>query len=301
MNQITIIIPTYNRLAYLKEAIESCISQTLLPIEIIIGDDSSNGDTEQWIKKYISPNIKISYYHHQPSLKQADNVEFLIQQVKTEWMLLLHDDDALLPNALEDLYKVIDSHKNRDVVFGKQLIMDDKGKVDENASNQLNLNYKRTANYHLKNLNSLEVALTQQLPSNSFLMKTDLAKMIHYNHKEKAGDAVDFYFCLLLAHQNVNFVFTDTFVSKYRITENSVSTNSNAGYFSFKLVEQFKTKNEYEKNLQFVFLKNRAPMAIMEALKMNDKKFAKEIFWSQYHKDKIWSLGGVKRALKIYF
>ena len=60
--KVSVIIPTYNRKHTLGRAIESIISQTIKPLEIIIVDDGSNDGTREWIKqeypfiKYLNQN-----------------------------------------------------------------------------------------------------------------------------------------------------------------------------------------------------------------------------------------------------
>ena len=50
---VSVIIPTYNRPAYLKQTLESVINQTYINIEIIVVDDgSTNEDALSVCKKY---------------------------------------------------------------------------------------------------------------------------------------------------------------------------------------------------------------------------------------------------------
>lgn len=63
---VSVLIPTYNRPHYFKEALDSVINQTYRNIEIIIGDDSTNNETEELVRNqylYKYPNIK--YYHNE--------------------------------------------------------------------------------------------------------------------------------------------------------------------------------------------------------------------------------------------
>ena len=51
MMNISVVIPTYNRIELLKRSIDSVINQTIKPSEIIIVDDGSNDGTEAMVKK----------------------------------------------------------------------------------------------------------------------------------------------------------------------------------------------------------------------------------------------------------
>ena len=56
--KISVIIPTYNRILFLKRSIDSVLAQTLQPYEIIIVDDGSTDGTSAMIKKNY-PNLKL--------------------------------------------------------------------------------------------------------------------------------------------------------------------------------------------------------------------------------------------------
>lgn len=131
------------------------------------------------------------------------------------------------------------------------------------------------------------------------MINTCLAQKLHYNFKELAGDAVDFFFCLNLAKFHAVFIYTDQYVSNYRISSNSISANSNAGYYSYILVEELCLKDSAQIILQKKFLENRASVAILEALKIGKKEKAIEIYCSKHHRKMILSLGGVRRGMKI--
>ena len=59
---VTVIIPTYNSARYLGEAIESVLSQSYRPIEIIVVDDGSTDDSSSVVKSFGTSLIR---YHHQ--------------------------------------------------------------------------------------------------------------------------------------------------------------------------------------------------------------------------------------------
>ena len=61
---VSVVIPTYNNTEVLKQALESVLNQTYENIEIIIGDDSTNEETKNFIKPYLKKYSNIKYFYH---------------------------------------------------------------------------------------------------------------------------------------------------------------------------------------------------------------------------------------------
>lgn len=64
---VSVVIPTYNRSAYLKEAVESVLAQSYINTEIIVVDDGSTDDTHSVIKSYNGRVIYIKQENNGPS------------------------------------------------------------------------------------------------------------------------------------------------------------------------------------------------------------------------------------------
>lgn len=102
---ISVVIPTYNRLPYLKEAVDSVVQQTLCEWELLIIDDGSTDDTFHWLKEIESDQIRV--------FKQAENQERSAARNLGLWkskgalIMFLDDDDILRPTALEKLSRPI--------------------------------------------------------------------------------------------------------------------------------------------------------------------------------------------------
>ncbi len=95
---ITVIIPTYNRLAFLKEALHSVLQQTHPPLEIIIIDDASTDGTADWLKAHPSKLIR---YFRIPNSGPAIARNKAAALAKGEWLAFLDSDDYWLPQKLE--------------------------------------------------------------------------------------------------------------------------------------------------------------------------------------------------------
>jgi glycosyltransferase involved in cell wall biosynthesis len=296
---VSICIPTYNRPEYLKEAVHSCLSQTCKPTEILIGDDSDNNISQQLISDLQkNSSISIRYFKHRSALKQAANVNFLFNQVKTDFLMLLHDDDILVDDAIEKLTNVSSKHPCVDAFFGKQYVMDSSGIINLKASEALNKNFYRTIEYEGCKLSSLEAGFLQQFPNDGYILKTSVAKQLLYN--DTMSDACDFEFGLRLGKKNSCLYFLNEYTCKYRISEIAVTTKKNydAGLIAYKIIKAL----EVPKNSEIFrkkWLRLKAPVAIVQACNANNIKDALSIYFGKWHRRRILTLGGVKRLWLI--
>ena len=53
-SDISVVIPYYNREQYIEEAVQSVMSQTLKPLEIIIVNDCSRESSRRYLDRYAS-------------------------------------------------------------------------------------------------------------------------------------------------------------------------------------------------------------------------------------------------------
>ena len=82
---VSILIPTYNRPHYFKIALESALAQTYPNIEIIVGDDSTNDETEILMRKHYLPSHKnITYIRNASTLGQFHNALMLLKHSNGE-------------------------------------------------------------------------------------------------------------------------------------------------------------------------------------------------------------------------
>lgn len=123
---ISIVIPVYNGSNYLKEAVESALSQTYQNREVIIINDGSNdhGKTKRIIDSY--GDKVVSVYKQNGGVATALNIGIEIMQ--GEYFAWLSHDDVLKPNALE-IY-VNNIQKDRDtILYGNYDMIDSKSIV----------------------------------------------------------------------------------------------------------------------------------------------------------------------------
>ena len=99
---ISIVMPTYNRLDFLKQAVDSVLSQSYTDWELVISDDCSKDNTRAYLSTLTDPRIKV---HFQPSnLGQFGSLNFLFSHASHDVAQILCDDDYLVDkDALQRL------------------------------------------------------------------------------------------------------------------------------------------------------------------------------------------------------
>lgn len=100
---VSVIIPTHNRLKFLKETIESIKKQTLKNWELIIVDDASSDGTWDWLTNLQDQQIRV--FRQQVNSLRAGACNRVLDQATGEFIMFLDDDDLLRPNALENMVK----------------------------------------------------------------------------------------------------------------------------------------------------------------------------------------------------
>ncbi|MEP7165950.1 MAG: glycosyltransferase [Ferruginibacter sp.] len=103
---ISICIPAYKRVAYLKRLLESVAIQTYLNYEVIITDDSPDDSIRQLVATF--PSLPITYIKNDTAAGTPGNWNIAMQHATGEWIKLMHDDDWFsLPVSLESFANAI--------------------------------------------------------------------------------------------------------------------------------------------------------------------------------------------------
>jgi glycosyltransferase involved in cell wall biosynthesis len=242
---VTICIPTYNRPVLVREAVDSALGQSYPAIEVIVSDDSQDDRTKQALADVLAVG-GVRYVQNKPALRQAGNVNQLFDLARGELLVLLHDDDLLLPDAVVVLANCFNAYPSIAAAYGKQYLIDLNGKVDEDGSVALNAYYRRTAEHVGRQRSSLESALTGQFPNDGFMIRSSIAREVRYRDDASVGDACDFDFGLRLAGIADGFYFLDQYTAKYRLTGVSLSTGNNCTNLTFDLLVAADLPSELE-------------------------------------------------------
>ncbi|WP_353933120.1 glycosyltransferase family 2 protein [Okeanomitos corallinicola TIOX110] len=138
---VSVIIPTYNRPEYLKQAIYSAVNQTYQNLEIIVSDNCSSTNPQHLIESFADPRIK--FWQHPENVGMLKNQMNAFQMARGKYVASLHDDDMWSQNFLAKLIPHLEANSNLILAFSDQYIIDSKGKIDASTTEEFSRFYKR--------------------------------------------------------------------------------------------------------------------------------------------------------------
>lgn len=127
--KFSVTIPAY-KAKFLKECIESILSQTYKDFELIIVNDASPEDLTSIINSFDDPRIR--YYVNEKNcgaINVVDNWNKCLSHATGDYIICMGDDDKLRPCCLEEYNKLIALNPDLDIYHGWTEIIDEDSKI----------------------------------------------------------------------------------------------------------------------------------------------------------------------------
>jgi glycosyltransferase involved in cell wall biosynthesis len=97
---VSVVLPTFNRLKFLRPAIESLYAQTFTDWELIIADDGSGLETRQYLQSLANrPRVRVVWLPHTGRPSIVRNAALL--EAGGEYVAFLDSDDLWAPTKLD--------------------------------------------------------------------------------------------------------------------------------------------------------------------------------------------------------
>jgi len=120
---VSVIIPTHNRTALLREALDSVGGQTFRDYELIVIDDGSTEDIEAAIAGHATRPKIVRQAHEGPAAARNRG----IQEAAADLVAFLDSDDLWHPTKLEVFLRVAEAKPDINVFYGPMLPIDLRG------------------------------------------------------------------------------------------------------------------------------------------------------------------------------
>jgi len=209
----SVLVANYNRAPYLKEALESILSQDYPNFEVVVVDDGSTDGSATIIQKLLEIEPRIKYFQSPVNEGCGAAMRKCVSHASGVWMVLHGSDDVMLPGAISSLVQAHKLHPECSVINSTHYV------CDENLNIQ-RLAYGAMAIPHNENYLSFGKGITglASFPR-SFYILTD---GINADYKRAVDQ--DFYYKM----EEVGRVFfIDKPLCKYRVNTSGISTIKN--------------------------------------------------------------------------
>jgi glycosyltransferase involved in cell wall biosynthesis len=101
---ISVVVPTFNDVGRIGDALESIVNQTLAPAEIVVSDDASDDDLEAFVRDFAAGQaggVDIRYVRLASRSGDAAARNAGIAAARGEWIAICDSDDVWAPAKLE--------------------------------------------------------------------------------------------------------------------------------------------------------------------------------------------------------
>lgn len=127
MYKVAVLMSVYNGINYLKEQVESVLSQNTVDVDLYIRDDGSKDETKQFLKNNYSANSKIHIFIEE-NVGVGNSFMNLLYAVPNEYEFyaFADQDDVWLSNKLEKAIGCIKDERDICLYASNQIVVDSK-------------------------------------------------------------------------------------------------------------------------------------------------------------------------------
>lgn len=111
---VSVLMPVFNTALYLREAMDSILSQTFADFELIVLDDCSPDNAEEILDAYDDP--RIVKYKGEKNVGLSNVLNVGIGMARGKYIARMDSDDVSLPQRLQVQVDYLDKHPEVDLV-----------------------------------------------------------------------------------------------------------------------------------------------------------------------------------------
>lgn len=233
---ISVIIPTYNRITMLKEAVISVLKQKYVNIEIIVIDDNSKCNNEEMILE-LNDN-RVRYYRNEKNLYASESRRIGYQLSKGEYIVFMDDDDYY--TDFDFFKKSLEIIETTDVSFVSGNARHEYINTNKISITKLNVSgFIERQNY----FEEFQLSLNKPLSTFTTVFSRKILEDTYLKNAFVINDSTIYLRCLTKG----NAYILDTVIGNYRIHDCNISNNINFEFVKQVLKEKYflSMYNEY--------------------------------------------------------
>jgi hypothetical protein len=99
--RFSVVIPTRERTETLRHTLQTCLRQDFDDYEVVVSDNGRTSATRDLVRDLADPRVRC--VHTPRPLAMSDNFEYAVDHARGEYLLVIGDDDGLVPFCLREI------------------------------------------------------------------------------------------------------------------------------------------------------------------------------------------------------
>lgn len=219
MSLVSILIPNYNKALYLRETLDSVLTQTYINWECIIVDDHSTDNSWEILEEYAQKDSRVRIFRRPEDRKAGGNAarNYAFEMSRGEFINWFDSDDIMHPDCLKEKVIVL-NQSDFDFVIGNIKKFENNIEFAE-AIPKLDLN-RKNINFALRSfVGDYWVQTSLPMFTKSFLLNLKIL----FSEEIVRGQETEFFIRVFL--KSDNFIFVKKSFCYWRLNENSKTYN----------------------------------------------------------------------------
>ncbi len=121
--KVSVIVPMYKAVRFIKPAVEGLLAQTLKELEVIIVDDCSPDDSLEKCRELYGNHERVQILAQPRNMGPGEARNTGIKAARGEYIAFVDIDDAVLKNAFEEMYNLAKEKSDADVIHSTGMIL----------------------------------------------------------------------------------------------------------------------------------------------------------------------------------
>ena len=271
MPKVSVIVTTYNRKEYLKEAIQSILNQTFQDFELIVVDNYSNYDFFDFIESFKSEKIIAMQNPNNGII--AINRNFGIKSAKGQYIAFCDDDDLWSPVNLQTKMNYFVNDDSIGMITSKEEIIDEKGEnTGKTTQHWVKQSHFATfKDFFLQNLGS---------PSAAVIKKDCYTEVGYFDESvnKKYIEDIDYWMRLSLKYK---VYYLNDILGSFRVHKNNASYLDatpilNSYFLRLEFISKYKNEiSKFTRDAQNHIRKSKLRIALFYLKRKNLKESVK--------------------------
>jgi glycosyltransferase involved in cell wall biosynthesis len=215
LKQVSVIIPAFNRAEYIKETVNSVLTQDYPNVDLIVVDDGSTDGTYEILSEYAGQDkLKLLAHPGRENKGQSAALNLGLEAASGDFIAILDSDDLFLPGKLSAQVEYLNSHPDVGLVYGMGEGVDGSGRWIYDI---LSLDH-----HEPNDPNAILLDCYFHLPVNAIVRRKIYEQVGSFDEGFRAAQDHDM---LVRIAENTRFGFIPIKVFQYRRHGDSISNN----------------------------------------------------------------------------